>query len=1017
MINIDNSEKGFESDIEEYLLSNGGYIKGNSRYYDKKNAIDLSQMMAFIQNTQPDEWKLFSARYGAKAEENLLKRFQAEVSARGLIAVLRDGISDVSLRGKRLRFVYFNPPSALNESLVELYNKNILACTRQLYYSEQNKNSVDMVLFINGIPVVALELKNQQKGQDVRDGIRQWKEDRDPREPLFRFDNRILVYFAVDHYDVYMATALSGENTFFMPFNQGSNGAGNVGGAGNPQSEDNADYVTAYLWKKFLCREGLLALLQKYISRQKEQTPYIDTKTRKLKKKESEKIIFPRYHQYDVVEKCLADVLENGVGKNYLIQHSAGSGKSNSIAWLTYRLSTLFDKDDKPIFNSVIVVTDRRILNAQLQDTIESFAHKDGQIKEIKDDTPSSELAQAIDDGVAIIVCTLFRFSVILKEGKILSQEGKKFAIIIDEAHSSQNGESAQNLKTVLADTTGAREEYGEEDDDGFDSLDEEMLRHGKHNNQCFFAFTATPKPKTLEKFGVKQPDGKFKPFHVYSMKQAIEEGFILDVLKFYTTFENSYEIVNNSGQNPEVLELPTIKALKEFQRSEQSTIDMKTALIVEQFRQVTLSKMKTTDGVSHAKTMVVASSRKNAVQYYFAIRKYIAEKGYTDILPLVAFSGKIELNDTEWTEPKLNALSGSSVSEEQLRYYFASDMFNALIVADKYQTGFDEPQLHTMFVDKKLKGVKAVQTLSRLNRTCAKYGKVDTYILDFVNTKDDIQKAFEPFYTDTELESEIDPNKLYSMRADIEAYKLITADMVEAFATTYDKIMRGGKARGSQGVLTSIIKPAVDGYNALLPENRDAFRKLLKGFARFYAYVTQIIRIFDKDLHKFYICAEWIFRQLPKRKTEKWVIDVSLLNNSLKETFSGAIELSGEDNVFKPTDNKTGTGGKQMELLDVIIERINAAFGENFTDGGRNIVRSMYETMSADKGGKLSKMVKNSDEEMFVKSIFPDYFAQEAGEAYTSQADAFTQLFQDDEFYKVVMEQLARAMYRKFKK
>lgn len=1008
---IDRSEKRFESDIEEYLLTEGGYTKADWKYFNKRYALDLTRMTAFISNTQPKIWKMFSERYGAHAEEALYKRFQSEVGARGLISVLRDGLPDVSLRGARIKLAYFKPSSALNDELTELYEKNFLDCGRQFYYSEHNRKSVDMVLMLNGIPVVALELKNQQTGQSVNDGVRQWQYDRDPRELVFRFDSRLLVYFAVDLYEARMATELKGENTFFMPFNQGSCGAGNVGGAGNPPSDDG--YVTGYLWKKFLCREGLLGLLQKYISRQKETQFYLEKG--RMKERTSEKIIFPRYHQYDVVEKAISDVRDNGTGRNYLIQHSAGSGKSNSIAWLVYRLSTLYDRADRGIFDSVIVVTDRRLLNAQLQDTIQSFTHKAGQIRTIKDSDPSGDLAQAIADGVPIIVCTLFRFSVIFKAGNVLNMKGKRFAVVIDEAHSSQSGESAKNLKSVLADTTGAEEEY-DDDSDELDALDEEMLRHGMHDNQSFFAFTATPKPKTLQKFGQRQADGTYSPFHVYSMKQAIEEGFILDVLGNYTTIKNSFEIVNNTSENPELLELPTIKAIRDFQRGYSGTIEMKTAVIVEQFRQVTLSKM-IDGGVSHAKAMVVTSSRKNAVQYYFAICKYIREHNYTDIMPLVAFSGKVMLDGAEYTEPALNKLSGVNISEEQLRYYFASSMFNMLIVADKYQTGFDEPQLHTMFVDKKLKGVKAVQTLSRLNRTCKKYNKVDTYVLDFVNTAEDIQKAFEPFYTDTQLESEIDPNKLYEMKRDIEEFGFIDAEAVEKFAESYDNISRKGQKKNSHGLLTSIIKPTVERYNSADREARAAFRKLLKGFTRFYSFVTQIIRIFDKQLHKFYLFADWALRQLPKNPVLKWVIDISVINNTLTETFNGSVSLSGKNNVFKPTDDRSGKTTKQTELLNVIIERINSVYGDNFTEGGKDIVRSIFEQMSRDPGGKLAKMVRNSEEEMFVKSIFPDYFASETEECYTSHSDAYARLFQDSDFYRIVMEEMARAMYRKFRK
>lgn len=786
---IDNSElneKKFEEDIEKYLIEEGGFCQGTQKTYDKDRAIDMATLIRFIETTQPKEWKRYVAKYGDSSEKQLYRVFQDDVARYGLIYVLRKGITDF---GIPIKFCYFAPASDLNEALVARYNANILEVTRQFAYTKSVHNTIDMVLVLNGIPIVALELKNQLMGQNVENSREQWKNNRDPKELIFQKNSRILAYFGVDLYEAIMSTELLGEKTFFMPFNQGSAGAGKVGGAGNPVSED-GDHVTSYLWKRVLKREMLLSILQRYISLQKEEKLKIvvDKKGREREQsKTSEKIIFPRYHQLDVVEHLVSDTADKGAGHNYLVQHSAGSGKSNSIAWLTYRLAALHTREMKSTFNTVFVITDRRVLNKQLQDTILGFDHTEGHVEVITDTTPSSILRDIINDGAArIVVSTLHRFPVIYNE--IKSRSGKKYAIIVDEAHSSQSGKSAEKLKAALADTDDALREWAaiEEMDEEKaeaekDSLMEDLLTQGQHANLSFYAFTATPKPKTLQTFGVQVADDKYAPCHIYSMLQAIEEGFIQDVLRYYTPYSTTYEIAKRIENNPEYEETPATRAIKSFHDNHQHVIAQKAAIIVEKFKEVTLSAMG-----GSAKAMVVCSSRAHALRYFMEIKRYCEENNIIGVNPMVAFSGKVEYNGVEYTESKLNSTEARNISEAKLPLYFASELYNILVVADKYQTGFDEPLLHTMFVDKKLKDVKAVQTLSRLNRSHK--DKKDTYVLDFANDPDKIKSSFEPFYTATELINPVDVNYVYTFRKDIEQYNLWRESEEEAFYTLISK-------------------------------------------------------------------------------------------------------------------------------------------------------------------------------------------------------------------------------------
>lgn len=1046
----DLKEKNFEADIERYLITEGGYVKGNQDTYDKERAIDMPVLISFIEKTQPKQWKRYVTKYGDKAERQLYRVFQDDVTRYGLIYVLRKGISDV---GINIRFCYFAPASSLNDELVANYHANILTVTRQFAYSKLNRNTIDMVLSLNGIPVVALELKNQFTGQNVEDSKRQWRTDRDPKEPLFRFNNRILAYFGVDLYEVALTTELKKEKTFFIPFNQGSNGAGKVGGAGNPEREDGG-YVTSYLWEHILQRDMLLAILQRYISRQKEEKLKIIIDKHGREKEVTEtsvKIIFPRYHQLDVVEKLVADTYYANLvkkrgddkevnygmaadeipiyasrkkphGNNFLIQHSAGSGKSNSIAWLTYRLAGLQDADMKNMFNSVFVITDRRVLNKQLQSTILGFDHIDGQIETITDADSSEKLARIInDDNTRIVITTLHRFPVIYKE--LTSRSGKRYAIVVDEAHSSQSGKSAEKLKAALADTDEALREYAEieeveaeELEKKKDALLEDLLAQGQHSNLFFYAFTATPKPKTLQTFGElveegdSPEDNRYVAYHNYSMLQAIEEGFILDVLKYYTTYDTTYEIAKRIEADPSYEETPATRAIKAFHDNHQHVIAQKTAIIVEKFREVTLNAIH-----GKAKAMLVCSSRAHAVRYFMEVKKYCEANHITDVKPMVAFSGTVSYNGVEYTEPKLNSTDGRNISEARLPLYFASDLYNLLIVADKYQTGFDEPLLHTMFVDKKLRNVKAVQTLSRLNR--AHKDKKDTYVLDFYNKPDDIKKSFEPFYKGTELINPVDVNYVYTFRKDIQMYQLWTEGDEQRF---FDLLQNINKQKDRLGALSNAFKNTLDRYEELDEEKRFEVRSKIKNFVRFYSYMAQIARTYDKELYKAYVYADYLYRLLPKNARERIDLNrqIMLVNSKISEGETVSIRLGDDQKPIKGENPKAGKPKNDNEdLLSRIIDKVNIMYQGQFSEADRVIVESIYDKMVSTAKKKLTKQANNTDEKQFEESIFPQIFDEVARGCYVEQMDSFAKLFENSDFYRNVMTQMARVMYDNYKK
>lgn len=919
------TEKRFEEDIETFFLSPaGGYTKGTDTY-DSKLGLYVSTLIDFVQRTQPKEWARFENANQVDPVRKFCLAFSSACDVEGILSVLRHGFKH---RGIRFRVCYFKPESALNQTAATLWAHNKIECYRQWYYSTDSKKSVDMVLVLNGIPVFAFELKNQYTGQTVDNAKQQWMYDRDPREICFQFNRRILAFFCVDHTEVWMTTKLAGKNTYFLPFNQGSNGAGNDGGKGNPANPDG--YPTAYLWENIFQKDSMMDIIQKFLNLQEGKT-----------------LVFPRYHQLDVVRKLLADVKKNGLGRNYLIQHSAGSGKSNSIAWTAYRLASLFNADNKPVFSSVIVVTDRTVLDAQLQETISGFDHTLGAVETIGEDKNSKDLRNAINNGVRIIVTTLQKFPVIYQE--VDKVAGRNFAVIVDEAHSSQTGNSALKLKAALANTEDALREYAEiegkneEELDPDDKLMKEMLVHGKHKNLFFFAFTATPKDKTLELFGTEYEDGSFRPFHIHSMRQAIEEGFILNVLQNYMTYDTCFKIAKTTEDNPDVPASRAAKVIRRYQELHPYNISQKSQIIVETFRETTRHKIG-----GRAKMMVVTSSRLAAVRYFHEVKRYIEEQKYNDVQILIAFSGAVQDGDTEYTEPKLNVRAdGSHIAETQTKAEF-HDNFNVLIVAEKYQTGFDEPLLHTMIVDKKLKGVKAVQTLSRLNRTCA--GKNDTFILDFVNKKEDILEAFQPFYQETTLSQEVNADLIYQTQKELRGFAIYSDTDVKAFAKEY--FNTGKQYARAMGRMTSILKPVGDRYNKKSTEERYQFRRQVRNLIKWYGYISQILRMFDKDLHKEYVFCSYLLNLLPPEAVSMIDLEgkLKLEYYKLQKTFEGSIELQETKGVYEPAKHKGAMGGDSKEPLDEIIEKINEKFKGAFTDGDRVLLNALHTKLMADK-------------------------------------------------------------------
>ena len=1024
-------EKNLEEDIESFLCSpEGGFFKCDDRHSllyvedgtyqmvgggymeHRDRALDAATLVNFIQTTQPKAWDRFERMCNSDSTAKFAKVFNDAVDRLGMVAVLKHGFKH---RGIPFKVVFFKPESGLNESAADRYAKNVCRCIRQFHFAETGNQTIDMVLDVNGIPLVGIELKDQFTGQDVENAMRQWREDRDPRCRCLKFNTRMVAFFAVDLENVYMTTKLEGAKSFFLPFNQGSAGAGNDGGAGNPANPDG--YATSHLWEVALQKDSLLDIVNKFLHLEVKEETELDARGNEVKRKK-ERIIFPRYHQLDSVRKVIADVRANGTGKNYLVQHSAGSGKSNSIAWTAYRLASLF-VDDTPLFDSVVVVTDRRVLDSQLQETISGFDHAIGSVVTIGKDKTSADLRDAINGGARLIVSTLQKFPVIYEQ---VESKGKRFAIIVDEAHSSQTGTSALKLKSALADKRDALEEYAEieaeaEDAaaDWEDELASELASHGRHQNLTFVAFTATPKEQTLEMFGDEWSDGSFHPFHVYSMRQAIEEGFIMDPLANYVSYSEAVELARTVPDNPDVPSSPTLKLLRKYKELHPYALGQKAEIIVETFRNVTRTKIR-----GKGKMMVVTASRLATVRYYHEIKRYMQKRGYEDIEVLVAFSGGISdpadgPDGPEYTEPSLNVgHDGQRVAESQTKAEF-HNYGDVLVVAEKYQTGFDEPLLHTLVVDKKLKDVKAVQTLCRVNRIHP--DKEDTYILDFVNKPEDIQKAFERFYTETSLSEQINTDLLYQVQTDIRGYGLYDESDIEAAAEMVFTDGKGKSQSNVQGKLAAVLKPAVARYNELDDDERYQVRRKVRSFCKWYTYITQIVRMFDRDLHKEYVYLSYLRHLLKVEKIPVEAVDdkVEMRFYKLKREFEGSISLEGTGGVFEPGGSaKTVVPDKKRDPLQVLVDKFNEQWAGNFTEGDRVVIDTLWKRIADNP--QVADTIRRDGRQVFESSLLPKVFDEEARRAYVENTDSFTSLFEDSEKYRAMMSAIGQLLVEKFK-
>ena len=943
---VDHTERGFEEAIEHHLLSHR-YVKGDPANFDAGLALDPVTLIAFLKDTQSDEWVKLAGFYGADAETKVAENIARNLDQRGMLDCIRHGVSD---RGVKIRLAYFKPATGMNPDTLALYEKNILTITRQVHYSEKNPGlSVDVVLSLNGLPVATAELKNPFTGQMVKHAKKQYKQDRDPREPLFRFKHRALVHFAVDPDEIYMTTRLAGKSTFFLPFNKGRDG-----GKGNPDNPEG--YKTAYLWEEVWERDSWLDILARFVHLE------IKEERKGGKKIRKETIIFPRYHQLDAVRRLLAVAKTNGSGTNYLIQHSAGSGKSNSIAWLVHRLASLHDDNDNLIYDGIIVVTDRRVLDKQLQDTIYQFEHKQGVVEKI--DVNSAQLADSLTSGTRIVITTLQKFSFVLN--KIRELPKRTYALIVDEAHSSQTGESAANLRRVLAATSleeAEKEEGGSDEYDPEEEILKALAARGPQKNLSFFAFTATPKHKTLEMFGTDGSDGKPEPFHLYSMRQAIEEEFILDVLDKYTTYKTYYKLAKAIEDDPELDRKKATQAIARFVSLHPHNLAQKTEVMVEHFRNFTCKNIG-----GKAKAMVVSRSRLHAVRYRRAFDKHLKEHGYDKLKALVAFSGTVNDGGVDYTEAGMNGFG-----ERELPERFDTDEYQFLIVAEKYQTGFDQPLLHTMYVDKKLQGLQAVQTLSRLNRTCR--GKEDTFVLDFQNEAEEVQESFKPYYERTEIEERVDPNLLYTLKHTLDAFQIYWLQDVEDFAKVFFKPIDKQREQ-DKGLLHKCVDPAVGRFKTEPEERQVDFRHQLGTYLRLYSFMSQLVSFGDPELEKLYAFGRLLITKLKIEDGGGPLFiddDVKLSYYRMTKTHEGTASLAPGDSttVSGPTDVGTGRPKEEdVAPLSEIVDTLNDRFGTDFTPEDQLFFDQVIGDLKKDE--KLGDQARSNTVDQFKLAFDP---------------------------------------------
>lgn len=995
-------EVAFETAIEADMLASG-WASGLASDYDRELGLDSKTLIDFLRQSQPVEWELLTKTYGPSTEKKVTSRIASEIDARGTLDVLRKGVKD---SGVRLSLAYFEPPTNVNHELVARYAANIFTLTRQLAYEKHGGKELDIVLFVNGLPTATVELKNPLTGQSVEHAKRQYRTDRDPKEILFQ--RRAIAHFAVDPFLSFVTTHLVGGATRFLPFNQGSRGPGVDGGKGNPTNP--GGYDTDFLWKKTWNPNSWMDLLQKFAHRSGPRG--------------KGSLIFPRFHQWHAVHAIAEDVATNGAGKNYLVQHSAGSGKSNTIAWLAHRLSkqhTALDStallgdaqalgSGKKVFDKVLVITDRVVLDRQLQDTIFQFEHVPGVVQKI--DSDSQQLADALVGSTAqVIITTLQKFPFVVD--KIGALGNRRYAVIIDEAHSSASGEGQTKLKQVL--TIGGNADQALQSAEEIDHQNEvnaDMQRElllsaatrGKHANLSFFAFTATPKAKTLDIFGTPQEaeDGSLvnSPFHVYSMRQAIEEGFILDVLANYVTYSTFYRLNKEASETGDVEQRKATAALAKYASLHPTNVSQRAEIIVEHF----VSQVRGRLG-GRAKAMVVLRSRLHALRMQQAIESYIADKNYS-LKSLVAFSGTLIDESVTYSEATINGIAEGRLPQA-FSYTSADNPANSgkrseyslLVVADKYQTGFDEPLLTAMYVDKKLAGVAAVQTLSRLNRTHPLKTQDDVFVLDFANDAEAIQDAFKPFFTVT-LGQPSDPNHLYALQTQIMGYQILSDAEMDQYVAVF-LAASGDDQNGAQAKLYPLLAPARERFTALMESDSaaaDAFVKLLRQYERQYAYLAQIIAYVDVELERLYLFGKFLLRLISLLRAGQPSSPVDLGNVSMTHfrlTHSGDHVLSlGPDEGAGILSALAGDGtGPEhqppLKTWDIIIAEFNERFGTEWTSS--DLIRALvehemhesnvrelalnntpdnFELAYGDRGPSLA-IEKHSDNEQFIGHIF----------------------------------------------
>ena len=951
-MSTDTSEKGFQNDIINYLTSTG-YEKRTTEDYKVNNFLDSDLVLKFIQKTQPKNWKKFTTVHKTDPEKKFISTLQKKIANNGTINVLRNGFRDA---GTKFELFYPRLEHNRNLELKAKFNENIFSVVDELEYeNRENGNRLDLVIFINGIPISTIELKDTFS-QGVENAIEQYKNDRDPGEQLFK---NCLVHFAMSNEKIYMTTKLAGTKTRFLPFNKGII---------NPDVK--GDYKTSYLYTEILQKNQLSKLISNFIF------------------EENDIPIFPRFHQLDCVNKLL-DKPEPG--KNYLIQHSAGSGKTKTIAWLAHGLLNKFDDNDKRIYDMVIVISDRKVIDKQLQDQVKAIERTQGVVEKI--DKDSRQLAEAIKSGTNIVVTTIHKFSYILDE--IGCVENRNYAIIVDEAHSSQTGSHAENVRKGLTNAEAEQEVLDEAEDEFDEKLLKEMEKRRNTPNLSFFAFTATPKAKTLEMFGHKDPSfGDFRPHHLYSMKQAIEEGFILDVLQNYLTYPTYFKLVKTVEDDPEFNEEKAKKVLRRFVELHPHAIQEKTAIILDHFMNSTRHKIK-----GKAKAMLVTSGRKEAVLYKLEFNRQIKDKNLP-IKTIAAFTGTIKHDTVEYTEANINDIGNTSIKEA-----FKGDDYKILIVANKFQTGFDEPLLQTMYVDKKLNGVAAVQTLSRLNRIAPH--KNDTLVIDFANDTDVIKKAFEPYYGETTLEEETDYQKLYELQENIYDFYLFDEEEVEEFAKAYTKGVE-------QADLHNLLSEPVNRFRGRDKEDQVEFKKKIRRYQSIYSFMAQLLPFSDLSLEKLYIYLKFLSKVLP---TINNPLPFNVLEDVDMDSYKidtrddgGSITLGEGEGILKPmSPSDPGYRPEEQSKLSQILDALNEAFATDFTDTDRVLVSQITGNMLSDD--ELMNKVRNNPKEN-VAAIFDKFFNKELVNIFNSNKNFYDKIITNDQLREKLKNDLLDFVY-----